>query len=122
MPRRARRSKKTLPAQRVRELATLAQRIDRDEAESIKAWGRAVKARMEMLRDVVQALKRERLRLGLSLTEVGERSGIGKANLSRLENDLDVNPTISTLMRYADALNKEIRISIANRVSRRRSA
>ncbi len=122
MPQPIRRSSKKLPSRRVRELKRLAEQIDRDEGESIRRRGRAVRARHDALRDIVQLLKAERQRLGLSLTDVGERSGIGKANLSRLENDPDPNPTIDTLMRYADALNKEIRIDITDPPPQRRSA
>ncbi|MCC6907949.1 MAG: helix-turn-helix transcriptional regulator [Phycisphaerales bacterium] len=122
MPQPIRRSSKKLPSHRVRELNRLAEQIDRDEGDSIRRRGRAVRARHDALRDIVQLLKAERQRLGLSLTDVGERSGIGKANLSRLENDPDPNPTIDTLMRYADALNKEIRIDITDPPPQRRSA
>lgn len=65
------------------------------------------------LRDIIQLLKAERQRLGLSLSEIGERSGIGKANLSRLENDQDPNPTMDTLLRYADALGRAIHITLS---------
>lgn len=72
-----------------------------------------MKARHERLRDIVQVLKAERQRLGMSLAEVGERSGIGKANLSRLENDPDPNPTVDTLLRYAEALGRAIHIALS---------
>src|SRR6266478_4046571 len=97
-----RRSVKNLSSDSVRELKQLAERIDRDESTAIKRRGQAIRSRHEALRNIVQSLKAERQRLGLSLADVGERSGIGKANLSRLENELDANPTIDTLMRYAD--------------------
>jgi hypothetical protein len=117
-----RRSKKTLHGDRVSELRRLGEHIDRDEAEAIRSTGRAIKIRHDSLKRVLQTLKAERQRLGLTLAEVGERSGIGKANLSRLENDLTANPTIDTLMRYADALDKEVRINIEDAGSKRRSA
>ena len=56
-------------------------------------------------------LKRERERQGLSLADVSERSGIDKAALSRLENDLQPNPTLNTLTRYAEAIGKRVRLS-----------
>lgn len=122
MARSVRRSTKTLSPERVRDLQRLAEQIDREEAPAIRRRGQAVKARLDALRDIVAALKAERLRLGLSLTDVGRRSGIGKANLSRLENELDPNPTIDTLMRYAAALDREIRIDLAATPPNRRSA
>ena len=108
-----RRSKKTLPPNRVRELKKLAKRIDAEESEEIKAWARNSFARHERVTKAIKTLKAERERLGLSLSEVSQRAGIDKANLSRLENAQDPNPTFDTLMRYAQALGRELKISIA---------
>lgn len=108
-----RRSSKVLSAEQVRRLKREAERIDREERDGIRRKGRAVKARHERLRDIIQVLKAERQRLGLSLAEIGGRSGIGKANLSRLENDQDPNPTMDTLLRYAEALGRAIHIALS---------
>ena len=54
----------------------------------------------------LQALKRERVRCGLSIGDVAERSGLDRAVVSRLENGKQDNPTIATLMRYAAAVGK----------------
>ena len=40
--------------------------------------------------------------------EVEDRSGIGRAALSRLENEYEPNPTVTTLTRYAEALGKKL--------------
>ncbi len=119
-----RRSKRRLAASKVRRFKRESLRIDRKEADAIRAKGRRVRARHERLRAVVQLLKAERQRLGLSLAEVGERSGIGKSNLSRLENDPTPNPTLNTVLRYAEALGRDIRISLADptRSGRRRAS
>lgn len=108
-----RRSSKKLSAEQVRRLKRDAERIDREEGDAIRRKGRAVKARHDRLRDIVQVLKAERQRRGLSLAEIGERSGIGKSNLSRLENDPDPNPTMDTLLRYAEALGCAIHIALS---------
>lgn len=55
---------------------------------------------------VLQSLKRDRLRRGISVGEVAERSGLDRAVVSRLENGKQDNPTVATLMRYAAALGK----------------
>jgi len=60
------------------------------------------------LRDAVQTLKQERERKGLSLTTVAERSQMDKAAISRLENGLQTNPTVSTLYRYAAAIDAQL--------------
>ncbi len=58
--------------------------------------------------EAMHALKAERERRGLSLSDVSERSGIDPAAISRLENGKQANPTIDTILRYADALGKEL--------------
>lgn len=82
------------------------------ERDDIIAQGRAAKeAYVAMRREVdaaIAALKAERERLGLSLTDVEERSGIRRSVLSRLENDARSNPTMLTLQRYAAALGMEL--------------
>jgi DNA-binding XRE family transcriptional regulator len=58
------------------------------------------------IQKALQALKRERERCGLSISDVAERSGLDRAVVSRLENGKQDNPTVSTLMRYAAAVGK----------------
>jgi hypothetical protein len=78
----------------------------------IMALGRRIKRRHTQLREAVAALKAARESMGLSLKEIGDCTGIGKANLSRLENTPNPNPTIDTLSRYAEALGRNIEIII----------
>jgi ribosome-binding protein aMBF1 (putative translation factor) len=54
--------------------------------------------------EAVAALKKAREAAGLSLADVAERCGIDRAQLSRIENGQHMNPTVSTLQRYAHAL------------------
>ena len=58
------------------------------------------------IQKALQALKGERLRCGLSIGDVAERSGLDRAAVSRLENGKQDNPTVATLMRYAAAIGK----------------
>lgn len=107
--------RKTHPAmtpQRIAELAKLARKIDREEAAEIKAQGRAMFHRHETIRNIIASLKEARLARKLSLAEVGDQSGIGKANVCRLENDPAPNPTLDTLLRYAEAVGVELRVGI----------
>ena len=60
------------------------------------------------LRQVLAALRAERERQGLSLADINERTGIDRAALSRLENNEDANPTLTTLERYAEAVGKQM--------------
>lgn len=56
------------------------------------------------IRQAVFALKKAREEAGLSLADVAERCAIDKSALSRIESGQHINPTISTLCRYAHAL------------------
>ena len=60
------------------------------------------------LRQVLAALRAERERQGLSLADIQERTGIDRAALSRLENNEDANPTLTTLERYAEAVGRQM--------------
>ena len=52
--------------------------------------------------------KAERERLGLSLAEISERSGMAREVIYRLESQTTPNPTIGTIQRYATALGLEV--------------
>jgi len=54
-------------------------------------------------------LKKARETLGLSLTDVSERSGIDRATLCKIENGKG-NPTLQTIARYAAALGRRATI------------
>jgi DNA-binding Xre family transcriptional regulator len=89
------------------------EQVEQEKAELI-ARGRRAKARHTMLREAIAALKTTREALGLSLADIKAATGIEKSNLSRLENDPMANPTIDTLCRYADAVGKEIVITLVD--------
>ncbi|NBC11438.1 MAG: helix-turn-helix domain-containing protein [Planctomycetes bacterium] len=94
--------------QRVREGIDWAQ-ANRDEITRIAA---AQAAELDALESALRSLKAARQRKGLSLGEVAARSGIDKANLSRLENDPHPNPTWSTLSRLAAAIGVRLDIIV----------
>ena len=60
------------------------------------------------LAKALAALRAERQRQGLSLSDVSERSGIDRATLSKLETGKVPNPTVGTLRALARALNKRL--------------
>src|SRR3954469_17625735 len=64
------------------------------------------------LLSAVAALKQERERHGLTLAEVSDRSGLDKGMLSRLENGKILNPTMSTLWRYAEAVGSRVSLVV----------
>lgn len=67
-----------------------------------------IKKECTPLRQVLAALRAERERQGLSLSDINERTGIDRAALSRLENNENANPTLATLERYAEAVGKQV--------------
>jgi len=107
-----RKSHPKLTTARIAHLSKLAKKIDRDEGEAIKAKGRAVFARYEAMQRLIAALKAARQAQGLSLAQVGERSGIGKENVSRLENLALPNPTWDTIWRYAESVGRKLKVRV----------
>ena len=57
-------------------------------------------------------IRHERLRQGLSLAEVAEKSGIDEGALSRLETGKNLNPTFDTLARAARAIGFRLAVSL----------
>ena len=86
--------------------------VERDMPR-LKREALARKAEMLALRDAMVALKREREARHLSLAEVAKRSGIDKSRLSKLENDIQSNPTLETLNRIAHAIGVKLEIRVA---------
>ena len=101
-----------LTAEEAAEYGQIRQEIA-EELPEIRERGRAAKQRIH-LKHVLQALREERERLGLSLADVNERTGIDRGSLSKLENASDPNVTINTLMRYAEALGKTVTVQLEN--------
>jgi len=59
-------------------------------------------------------LKVARMREGLSLGDVSEKTGIERGNISKLENNVD-NIEINTLVRLADALGYDVVVDFKRR-------
>lgn len=85
---------------------------ERAGVEANKALGRELLRERRELAETVAELKTIRERLGITLTELADRTGMTVGNLSRLENMDGPNPTIETLRRYAHALGHRIEIAI----------
>jgi transcriptional regulator with XRE-family HTH domain len=62
---------------------------------------------------LLAALKAERERRNVSLTEMHERTGIDRATISKVENGHIPNPTWATLRAYAGALGLRIAAGLA---------
>ena len=88
------------------ELPDIQQRAQQKLAEAMQR-GIAIQHTMAVL-------KSERVKKGLSLSDMKERTGIERSTLSRLENNAAANPTINTLTRYADAVGKKVFVVFAD--------
>jgi ribosome-binding protein aMBF1 (putative translation factor) len=69
-------------------------------------------ADVETVDRFIRSLRHARESAGLSLDDVASRSGIDKAQLSRLENGKVRDPRSSTLARYACAIGKRLAWSL----------
>ncbi len=96
-----------------------ARRLTDAEASEIRRKAKQLKAKSDAaratLQDALRLLRAERVRQGLSLADIQDRTGIERPNLSRLENEGSSNPTVATLTRYAEALGKRLVIVLADR-------
>ncbi|MDA1054103.1 MAG: helix-turn-helix transcriptional regulator [Planctomycetota bacterium] len=99
---------------RVSEARRLVQEEEAEIRSKAKKYKQEYDAAQVALRDALELLKAERMRQDLSLADMQERTGIERPNLSRLESDAEVNPTVATLTRYAEALGKKIVISLSD--------
>jgi DNA-binding phage protein len=72
-------------------------------------------ARRRQLAVVMQALRAAREAKGLSLADVYRQTGIDRSALSKLENVTNENPTIETLLRYAEVVGKRLEIQVVDR-------
>jgi len=95
-----------------------ARRLTDAEAPEIRRKAKQLKAKSDAaratLQDALRLLRAERVRQGLSLADIQDRTGIERPNLSRLENEGSSNPTVATLTRYAEALGKRLVIVLAD--------
>jgi len=64
------------------------------------------------LAELVQQLKAAREEKGLSLADLTRLTGMDRSALSKLETGQRLNPTIETLVRYADAVGKRLVVSL----------
>jgi len=89
---------------------------EKDEIIALAKRLRNAKRRgMATLEETLKVLKHEREAQGVSLAAMEERTGMAKSNLSKLENAVDSNPTVATLVNYADALGKKLVIKLVDK-------
>lgn len=71
-------------------------------------------ASLDQLDEVLGQLKAAREAQGLSLTDVTELTHMDPSAISKLENGQRPNPTVETLVRYAEAVGKRLVVTLAD--------
>lgn len=71
-------------------------------------------AALDQLDALLKQLKAAREELGLSLADVMRLTGMDRSAVSKLETGQRANPTVQTLIRYAEAVGKRIVVSLAD--------
>src|SRR5258708_4538423 len=72
-------------------------------------------AALDQLETLLPQLKTAREKRGLSLADVTRLTGMDRSALSKLETGQRSNPTIETLVRYAEAVGKRLVVSLTDR-------
>ena len=105
-----------LTAEEAAKYRQIREEIEAEEPAIIaKAQEARREARRRQLVEVMQELRAAREAKGLSLADVQHQTGIDRSALSKLENVTNENPTIETLLRYAEVVGKRIDIQVLDR-------
>jgi DNA-binding XRE family transcriptional regulator len=71
-------------------------------------------ATLDQLDELLKQLKAAREAKGLSIADVTELTGMDRSALSKLETGQRANPTVETLVRYAEAVGKRLVVSLSD--------
>lgn len=71
-------------------------------------------AALDQLQVLIDQLKAAREAQGLSLADLTDLTGMDRSALSKLETGQRDNPTVDTLVRYAEAVGKRLVVSLAD--------
>ncbi|HYT92921.1 MAG TPA: helix-turn-helix transcriptional regulator [Gemmataceae bacterium] len=69
---------------------------------------------LDQLEELLKQLKAAREAKGLSLSDLEDLTGMDRSALSKLETGQRPNPTIETLVRYAEAVGKHLVVSLTD--------
>lgn len=72
-------------------------------------------AALDQLAALLAQLKAAREERGLSLSDLTDLTGMDRSAISKLETGQRPNPTIETLVRYAEAVGKHLVVSVVDR-------
>lgn len=106
------RDRRLTPAEAAKYQA-IRQQIDQELPELVERHHQRVAA-LDQLDELLKQLKAAREARGLTLAEVTERTGMDPSALSKLETGQRANPTVETLVRYAEAVGKRLVVTLAD--------
>lgn len=109
--REVRRSQRGLTAEEKSRMRRARREVERERAEILRRAAAVFADHEQTLAQTIGALRQARESSGLSLQDVAERMGTDRANVYRLET-AGGNPTIATLVRYAEAVGKRVIITL----------
>jgi DNA-binding XRE family transcriptional regulator len=69
---------------------------------------------LDQLHELLEQLKAAREAKGLSLADLTELTGMDRSGLSKLETGQRPNPTVETLVRYAEAVGKRLQVTLTD--------
>jgi DNA-binding XRE family transcriptional regulator len=99
----------------IRETGTIASRPQSAEKRAALKSSRAPITVPGMV-ELASKLRAFRESKGLTIDEVAARSGLERGQISKLERGRVANPTVSTLSRYADAIEVRLTIDVAPKI------
>jgi DNA-binding XRE family transcriptional regulator len=85
-----------------------------DELPELIARHHERMATLDQLNALLQQLKAAREAKGLSLADLTKLTGMDRSALSKLESGQRANPTVETLVRYAEAVGKRVVVSLTD--------
>jgi DNA-binding phage protein len=92
---------------------TVREQVDKELPDLITRHHQRM-ATIDQLYQLLIELKAAREAKGLSLADITDLTGMDRSALSKLETGQRANPTVDTLVRYAEALGKRLVVSLTD--------
>jgi DNA-binding XRE family transcriptional regulator len=100
-----------LTAEEVAKYKAVRQQVEAELPELIERHHERM-ATLDEIQTLVVQLKAAREAKGLSLADMQDLTGMDRSALSKLETGQRINPTLETLVRYAEAVGKRLVVSL----------
>ncbi len=104
---------RTLSPEETAKLTAVREQVAEEVPELIARHHERVET-LEALQGLFAQLKAAREAKGLSLADLTDLTGMDRSALSKLETGQRANPTVDTLVRYAEAVGKHLVVSLTD--------